>query len=371
MKRRGSTTEPRGRSKRRRLDIDVSNTGDSSEVIPAKPTAVGAYIFAGGFTLGVRHHFDVMAHLEESMYGVRTSMRANPNIAVHVGEDTWPLDDYRGRTDFLYCNPPCAPFSQAGATMRGGNDAWKKDPRLRCWRNCFVAFEAIRPRVFAIESVVRAMTAARSFVDELAQTAAELGYCTTHVLVDAKNHNMAQKRKRYFFVAHDVELTFDAPPRTQLTVNDLLDGVDDPGYFPPWKDKTHEALMHHLVSDTSFRKLWETFYSLEGRGRNAQGGVSGRPRIFIHRVAGDGLIGTITGDYFVHPTLDRFMGIDELKVLNGFPLDYWLEGQPGGQFSLLSRGVCPPVAEWLARNVASSIAANVPASGGPTVVDYR
>lgn len=317
-------------------------------------TAVGVYVYAGGFTLGVRQHFDVRAHLEESMYGVRSSVMANPNIEVYDKEQFWPLDQFRD-VDFLYANPPCAPFSQAGATMRGGGDAWKKDPRLRCWRNCFVAFEALQPKVFALESVVRAYTAARSFVDELAGMAHEMGYAVTHVMVDAKNHGMAQKRKRYFFIAHKVALKLEAPDQPAVTVYDELSKVKNPGYVPPWKNNVHEALIPFLPPNFSFRRIWEEYYDTVGRGTNAQGGVTGRPRIFIHRVNGDGLIGTITGDYFVHPSLDRFMGINELKVLNGFPEDYWLEGNPAGHFSLLSRGVCPPVAEWLARHVARSI----------------
>lgn len=335
-------------------------------------TAVGAYIFAGGFTLGVRKHFDVQAHFEESMYGVQSSVKANPGLEVFDKEQFWPLDRFHG-VDFLYCNPPCAPFSQAGATMRGGNDAWKTDPRLKCWRNCFVALEAIQPKVFAIESVVRALTAARSFVGELAVLAHQMGYAVTHVLMDAQNHGMAQRRKRYFFVAHKVALDFQPPVGEPCTVYDLLETVTDPGYTPKWKDPVQEALMPFCPSHFSFRKIWEEYYTTEGRGRNAQGGIVGRPRLFIHRVDGHGTIGTITGDYFVHPSLDRFMGINELKVLNGFPEDYWFEGNPAGHFSLLSRGVCPPVAEWLAENVARAIDNDEPVEDvwSTRTVDFR
>ena len=336
-----------------------------------KPTALGAYIFAGGFTLGVKRHFDILGHLEESMYGVRSSIRANPGLEVHVKEQYWPLEKYAGTVDFLYCNPPCAPFSQAGATMKHGGDGWKIDPRLRCWRNCFVAFEAIQPRVFAIESVTRALTAARPFVDELATMAHEMGYAVTHLMVDAKNHGMAQKRKRYFFVAHNVDIDFAAPVSPRPTVGELIKDVRDPGYIPPWKDKSHEVLLPFLQPGESFRAMWEQFNDTEGRALNAQGGVTGRPRIFIHRVDANGLIGTITGDYFVHPYEDRFMGINELKVLNGFPEDYWFEGNPKGHFSLLSRGVCPPVAEWLAKNVYDGVVADRPPAEQVRIVDYR
>jgi site-specific DNA-cytosine methylase len=202
------------------------------------------------------------------------------------------------------------------------------------------------------------MTAARSFIGELSVLAHQMGYAVTNVLVDAQQHGMAQRRKRYFFVAHKVTLDFTGPDHKPRTVYELLENVSDPGFIPPWKDPVQEALMPFCPNHFSFRRIWEEYYTSEGRDRNAQGGIIGRPRLFIHRVDGDSTIGTITGDYFVHPSLDRFMGINELKVLNGFPEDYWLEGKPGGWFSLLSRGVCPPVAEWLADNVARAVDKN-------------
>src|SRR6185369_10322557 len=79
-----------------------------------KPTALGAHIYAGGFSLGVRRHFDVLCHFEEWKFGVAT-VEQNLKIPVHVGEpSTWPINEYTGYVDFVYCNPPCAPWSRAG-----------------------------------------------------------------------------------------------------------------------------------------------------------------------------------------------------------------------------------------------------------------
>lgn len=319
---------------------------------PDAPIAVGAYIFAGGFTIGVSKYFRVLAHLEESQYGVKTSQHNFPGLRAYTHPTHWPLEDLRARHDIklVYCNPPCALFSQAGATMRGGGDAWKTDPRQKCWRNCFVAFEAMQPDCFVIESVQRAYTAGRAFVDDFAGMAVDMGYHATHLFVDARNYGMAQRRKRYFLVLHKMPLDFTLPDAPLPTVNELLDGMTGgPGHVLPWKNPTHEALIPYLRSGESFRDQWEAMYPDHHLGeRNAQGGVLGRPRIFIHRVNGDGLIGTITGDYFVHPTGDHLLGMNELKVLNGFPEEYWLEGNPKSHASLISRGVCPNVAEWLA-----------------------
>jgi len=49
--------------------------------------AVGAYIFAGGFTLGVRQHFNGLCHLEEGSYGVATMRKNQPDIILELARD--------------------------------------------------------------------------------------------------------------------------------------------------------------------------------------------------------------------------------------------------------------------------------------------
>jgi len=49
-----------------------------------KPTALGCQIYAGGFTLGVRRYFRVLAHLELNNYGVSTVARNLPRLPIHA-----------------------------------------------------------------------------------------------------------------------------------------------------------------------------------------------------------------------------------------------------------------------------------------------
>jgi len=336
------------------------------------PVAVGAYIFAGGFTLGVSKHFRVIAHLEASKYGVQSAKANFPGLAVHTQPATWPVRELKNQNvKLLYCNPPCALFSQAGATMRKGTDGWKTDPRQKCWRECFLAFEGIFPDVFVLESVVRAYTAGREFVTQFTDWAKAYGYAVTHVFVDAQNHGMAQRRKRYFLVVHKINIDWTPPVRSRITANEILSTITDPGYHTPIQDPEHARLISELPVKTPLRRLWERDNPEETWVRTKQG-VKGRPRLFIHRVDGNDVLGTIAGDYFIHPTEDRFLGMNELKALNGFPPEYFLEGSPQYHASLLCRGVCPPVAEWLAGNIRRAVDRNEPAIAGvETEVDFR
>lgn len=336
------------------------------------PVAVGAYIFAGGFTLGVSKHFRVIAHLESGRYGVQSAKANFPDSAIHTNPATWPIRDLkRENVRLRYCNPPCALFSQAGATMRKGADGWKTDPRQKCWRECFLAFEGLFPDVFVLESVVRAYTAGKEFVEQFTDWAKAYGYAVTHVFVDAQNHGMAQRRKRYFLVVHRIHVSFARPNQPRKTAGEVLATVSDPGYMTPIQDPEHARLIRELPIKTPLRRLWERDHP-EHTWEYTQNGVKGRPRLFIHRVDANDVLGTIAGDYFIHPTEDRFLGMNELKVLNGFPIDYQLEGSPQYHASLICRGVCPPVAEWLAENIRYAIERNEPVTPGTEQeVDYR
>lgn len=330
-------------------------------------TALGVHIYAGGFTVGVSKHFEPLGHLEEGDvgYGSPSAKRNFPELPMISGKPNWApfVDDLmqrRGKPNLVYCNPPCAAFSVAGATMRGGGDAWRTDPRLSCWHNCFDIFKQVQPEFYVVESVCRAFTAGREFIDGFVTQAMGMGYSATHLLVDARWHGIAQIRKRYFMVLH--KKTFNpispnwAPPKT---AREALAEVDDPGFVSVIKDPVQNQMMMTLPQGTPMRPLWEkrmreTVGPEHVWPRNSSG-VAGRPRLFLHRIKENAPIGTITGDYFIHPTENRMLGMTELMHLNGYPQDYLFENHPRYWPSLIARGVSPKVAGYLAENIAHAI----------------
>ena len=148
--------------------------------------ALGTYIFAGGFTLGVSKHFDVEAHFESKPGLYKKTFKANfPDIPVYEGEDDWPRKKFKNKIDFVYCNPPCAPWSNLGGAQKGAG-AWRDDPRIKCWRDSFNLLKELNPKAIAIESVPRVYSknGGRPMIMELTKEANELGYQVTHLLID-------------------------------------------------------------------------------------------------------------------------------------------------------------------------------------------
>jgi site-specific DNA-cytosine methylase len=344
------------------------------------PTAIGAYVFAGGFALGTRNAgFDVLTHLEgDGGYGVSVVKLNWPTLPVHFGPANWPIADLKKlpQVDYIFANPPCALFSAMGVrTTRGGADAWRTDSRISCWRDCFGLVESLRPRAWALESVTQAYTAGRELVDELTKRALVMGYSVTHLLVDASWLGVPQRRRRFFLVAHaPSSLTLGlaatqpnwAPPPT---VGEVLAEVDDPGEHHPVPERFALALPICRPGEgmtDAFDRAYPDIPKVNGR-------IRGRPSFTTCRVPIDEPMGSFVTDCYYHPTEDRALGENEHKAICGFPLDFQLDGPPRGRASLLARGVMPPVAQWLGRTIAAALEQGDGSWGDRTVtlVDLR
>lgn len=332
-----------------------------------KPTAVGIHVFAGGFSLGVRQAgFDVLCHLEAGRYGVDCARLNWPELPIHVGENSWPLDGLAGRgVDLIYCNPPCAPWSTAGICTTRGKDGWKSDPRVECWLQCFRALKIVRPKVFAVESVTQVFGKGREFIDARTEEALSLGYSVTYLLIDAKWCGLPQCRKRFFFVAHSPDakfwpsFDFSDPP----TVGEVLSRVEDPGPYAP-SQPARARLVHEMRPG---EKMRDTFHRLHPAAEPDESGIyRGRPGFLVSRLNPDRQMGAFVGSGSYHPSEDRRLGANEMKAMCGYPQGFQLCGPISGYGSLLARAVLPPVGRWLARETLRSLRARE--QGRPPVV---
>lgn len=336
-----------------------------------KLNAVGANIFAGGFTVGVSKHFNVLAHLEHDDYGVAVTKANFPKMPVVIGTDEWP-EKANKPIHFLYSNPPCAIWSLAG--NKHGRIDWRQDPRLQRVRDIFALVDRYRPQVWCWESVCQAFEKGREFVEELADEAAKLGYSATYLMIDAMYLRAPQTRKRFFLVLHRVAIDwekfrpdFDAPP---VLPRDVLRGVK-PNHYDNKRIHQFAAteigkqMITVLKATPPGGRLAGTFEEMVEKGAikkklvERKGGkvtTLGKPSFLAYRINPDQVLGVIFGDKTFHHKEPRHLALNELGVLHGFPPEYnWVSN-----FHRLDvqRGVLPPVGEWLARVVAAGIKAN-------------
>jgi DNA (cytosine-5)-methyltransferase 1 len=331
---------------------------NSSRRSPKKrPTALGAYIFAGGQTVGVeRAGFEVLAHFEDGKYGVPTLMKNRPNIPVYTDPKKWPVDEFRGKVDWVYCNPPCAVFSNAGKS-HGSLHGWRTDPRLSCYRRCFGLLDQIQPKVLTIESVTNAYRNGREFMQELEVLADDLGYSTTHLFIDGQYCGLPQSRRRHFSVFTRARFNASAPDfSTRVNVSEVLKTVTEPGWHRPVQARLahiYEKLRPRQgVADAWMKENPQETWVVEN------GRVRGRPRMMEARIPWDDIMGAFIGDFYIHPLEPRPIGVNEARALCAYPEDWVLGCPPASAFSEFARSVLPPVAEWVGKQVRATLESN-------------
>jgi site-specific DNA-cytosine methylase/SAM-dependent methyltransferase len=338
-------------------------------VAAVRPKAIGVYIFAGGFTLGVKRHFDVHCVLEESNYGVKTARQNQPEIPVIVGVKNWPLADLKVHEwDLIYGNPPCAAWSQAGSATKKGRK-YDSSPLVACTERYFTLLEELRPKVWAWESVQQAWKVGEDFVRRLAERARALGYSTTIFLHDAQYLNVPQSRRRMFMICHRVEGRIDLPDFTKVTTFDeALRGLNDRGVPLEKNIGQHRWLLGELRPGEELRQAFMRLTPPDQIKTGERGQTVGRPAFTIKRAKADRPAYVVMHE-MVHPTEPRGLSIKELAILCGYPATYdFVDANDAGQ---VGRGVCPPVGEYLARNVARAVAADVAVEAPTfTLVDY-
>lgn len=351
-----------------------------------KPKALGVFIFAGGQTLGMREHFDVLAHWEDGPFGTATVRHNLPDIEINTSPKTWPVDDPRFQgIDLIYGNPPCAPWSAAGhlpkqkqrLAVHGATQKYELDPRVECVRTQFSLLEKLSPKIWTWESVARAFSTGKPFVDTLTQRAIDLGYAVTHVLVDGLYAGAPQHRRRFFFVAHKVTLPWKHPGQPAKTIGETW-----APYGPEWLRDEHprsRAKMTGTIAEFVHQMRpgqggHEAFYEWhKGKGTepqlNDKGNVIGRPNFLMHRLDLNKVCGTIvSGTCLIHPTENRFLTVRETQLLSSYPPDYEFIGNDA--YAQISKAVLPSVAKWFGGILAAGVAANIPVNPTVQVVKF-
>ena len=328
--------------------------------------ALGIHVFAGSFSIGVQEHADVEAHLEYDGYASETA-QSNFDFPVIENKEDWPEDPKQefGDVDFLFGNPPCAPFS----VQAGGSSGGVEDDRIGRIREVVSTADQIRPRVWAFESVTQAYTKGKDLIDDIEAKAKSMGYNVTHYLHDVNFHGVPQSRKRYLFIAHDMPIDWDLPEPERVGIDDKANEIFDENpdkIIEPLNDDAREAwneMIPELEPGQRLRELWMSKDDPDGW----------KPFQTVRKMRTEGpACAALGGVRFIHPFEDRFLSVRELARFMGYPDDYEFDGSSTTQDSYyIAKGVAAPVGEWLARNVKENLEREPEQTEMTIVIDAR
>lgn len=331
-----------------------------------RPTALGVYIFAGGFTLGVQKHFAVLGHLEDGPFGVATVRKNLPGLDVYEDPETWPIEDLAGRVDFLYANPPCAPWSLAGS--RANRLPWQRDPRTSCWRKTAETIFKLRPKVAAIESVRPLYTRGREMLVEIAAEARQNGYQALALLEDAIDCNMAQKRPRFMLVLTRYQYQASPTEGKDVTPREVLKAYYDVAGRPTSKNSkegNHRYAAASITGNLEGKLLKHTkpgermsrvFDRLNPNAKQVDGKMKGRPSMLKYRLHPDQPSKTQPGGAILfHHKEDRYLTIGEAAALCSYPAGYEFAGSISSAYAQIGKAVMPNVGEHVALDARRTI----------------
>lgn len=340
-----------------------------------KFNAVGMHIYAGGFSLGMQKHFDVKCHLEELDLGTETFRQNCPEIPVYLGKpNDWPLDKLRN-VDVLFCNPPCNSWSACSATVFHGGDNWRTDARTNFSKTCFKTFVRLRPHIFVWESVTRAYTLGRELVDGFIKVANGEGYDTTILLIDLAKIGGSQQRRRFLFVAHDVQVDFRHQPAAGPTPRELLKDIKPTTYPQLFLSPDVARLAQCTKVGHGLRETFDKLVPVEKRQLKVCGSrtvIAGRPSFMRVKLDPDAVCPTLTSFGLLHWDEPRMLAPNEFSLLMGYPKTYQFAGPPETHVAQIAKGVSPVVGDFMGHHLVKALKASRPLSGMQNkVLDYR
>jgi site-specific DNA-cytosine methylase len=313
-----------------------------------KLTALGGDIFAGLFTYGVRRAgFEILGHLEHTTYGTPTCRLNYPDLEIRNGVHTWRPEEFTGRVNFMYTNPPCAAWS----AMQLSKPWQEHEERLQIVRDLTTAGLIVQPDVWCWESVVGAWRKGREFVMGEVERWLSYGYHVTVLLQNNMYLGANQNRPRMFLIAHKYPLVWPSFV-DPLTVGELLKSIPKKLGKPPVKEPPLAE---------SLQKLWAecpaTGHTLRRtlilKTAKEQEKLRPRPAMTVRRLKLDEVPLTFIGaSKRLHPRSPRTLNWYECLAMAGLPLDWKTAHGSLEPASLeLSRAVMPAVGEWLATAV--------------------
>ena len=343
-----------------------------------RPSAVGCHIYSGAFTLGMSKRFDVLAQLEEGLWGAETFKLNFPKTPHYLDARVWPLTALASqRPSVVFANPPCACWSAIGAKLGD------KDPRFKFTENSFYTAMALSPEIFVMESVPRAWSASPGGGKEaytcLSREAGLRGYQTTILLTNALLHGGNQSRERFHFIVHRPELSIPTPwPGVFPSVNEVIGDLADSAVF---LGEEEPRVPNHVVErekdkyNIVFPELRQGERWNDAAARLLERGVeAGRGRFISYRLIGDVPCGTIADvNALIHPTQSRHLTVREGARLCGYPDDFVFATDSRGraQASDVTQAVLPTMGEYLGGICARSLDNNDAQPGELNVIDFR
>ncbi|MEX0597148.1 MAG: DNA cytosine methyltransferase [Candidatus Paceibacterota bacterium] len=232
---------------------------------------------------------------------------------------------------------PCQGFSVANRNRH------KEDIRNQLYLEFVSILEKTKPPFFLAENVKGILSLDDGIAfEKIVEEFSKIGYNVNHMLLNAADYGVPQKRERVFIygVRKDYNYDLKMPPakthscnldeglNSWVTVGDVLKNVPDP-------DKKH-ALKNHVYS--KFKIKWNGYLGHRPVSPNEPS-----PTITAR---GDKKGGVVIHP---HPNRKRRMSVREAAIIQSFPLDFEFFGSKTSAYRQIANAVPPKLSFQIAK----------------------
>lgn len=235
--------------------------------------------------------------------------------------------------------PPCQCFTRLNNEFLLKN---KEDSRRELFKEYIKKIELLKPKLIFMENV-RDLIARKDengtpYNEVIVKEFKKAGYFCTHFILNTANFNVPQERKRIIFVAtNDSKIEekiksnadyFKKKSKSPPPVKKFLSKLSSKKNL-----KNHEVSINEPLTLEKIRNIPQGGYyenlpnRLKTRKiRNGKEVIVKRYGSYYRRLHNEKPAKTITDNYIIHPTKDRYLTNREKAILHTFPINYFFYG---------------------------------------------
>lgn len=244
----------------------------------------------------------------------------------------------KGQLDLLDGSPPCQGFSTSGKRR-------VTDPRNNLFYDFTRLVKEIQPKVFIMENVPgQAKGKMKGMFKEIMKELKSTGYRVKAKQLNAANYGVPQARERIFYIGIrpdlDIEPVFPKPIGKPITVSQAFKDLGENEEF------VTSSIPSVVASRLPFMKPGESAskYYYKNAFFSYVRTYWNKPSLTITKTVST-----------LHPFLNRFLTIKEVKRLCSFPDDFILTGSTRKQWGQLGNAVMPLQMQAIAYTIKTEV----------------
>lgn len=273
------------------------------------------------------------------------------------------------RVDVLIGGPPCQCFTRLNNNLLIKQLELKKEDDRRVLSQKYIDKVALlNPKIVLMENVrdmlVRQNQEGELYKEIIKKEFKKIGYESFFKIISMEEYGVPQKRKRVIFLAtnvpklitklnEDEDYGFPQKSSKIISSGEALKGIEDNS-----KLKNHEFTKNDKSTLIKIKKIpqggyYEHLpdYLKTKKIRDGKEVIVKRYGSYLRRLDSNQPSTTITNNYIIHPTKDRYLSNREKAILHGFPKNYKFYGKEGSVSQQVANAVPPKFSILMARKI--------------------